>query len=145
MERMVREAHWGWYTFVLTTGILAEKGKMACLDLAGSGKVTIGSDTAGLIPIGTFAETLTGDGVKKINVKLFEEITALWWDNDAGSLAADDIGKLAYIKDGATVTAAGNALAGFVLAIDPSKGVLVYSPLDALLVAANAPEPPAIP
>lgn len=131
-ERMVIEANWGYYPFVLKTGEVAEKGHMACIDTSASGKVVKGAASTTLIPIGIFQESFTGDDVKKIIVKLFQEVKAFWWDNDTGTaLDATDIGGWAYIKDSHTVTGSstGASVAGLVLAIDSAKGVLVYQPL----------------
>jgi hypothetical protein len=129
---MVIEANWGYYPFVLKSGEVAEKGHMACLDTTQSGKVVKGAASTTLIPIGIFQESFTGDGTKKISVKLFQEIKAFWWDNDASSpLAASDIGGWAYIKDSHTVSAddTSRSVAGLVLAIDSAKGALIYQPM----------------
>jgi hypothetical protein len=134
MDRMVIEAHWGYYPFVLKNGDVAEKGKLACLDRATAGIVRKGATATGLVPVGVFNESLTGDGVKKISVKLFDEIRAIWWTNDSTTpLTANDIGDPCYIKDDVTVSGdnTGRSLAGMVLAVDSAKGVLVYSPLAA--------------
>jgi hypothetical protein len=135
-ERAKIEAHWGYKPFVLKSGVLAEKGKMACLDTTESGKVVAGKASTTLIPIGWFMETLTGDGVKTISVMLFEELRLAWWDNDAGApLGASDILHPCYVLDDHTVTATdtGHSVAGVVLGIDPAKGALVYSALAMLL------------
>lgn len=144
-ERMVIEANWGYQDFVLTTGVLAERGKLACIDKA-TGLITKGAATGTLIPIGVFMTTLTGDGVKAISVQLFYPIAARWWDNDtAGAFAAADVGDLAYVKDDQTVAKSGAVSLGLVLAVDSRKGVLVYSSYpfapDAI-AAAEDPEAP---
>lgn len=131
-ERMVIEANWGYYPFVLKSGEAAEKGKMACLDTVASGQVVKGAASTTLIPIGIFMESLTGDGVKKIQVKLFQEVKAFWWTNDGTApVAADDIGTFAFIKDDVTVSMddTGRSAAGLILAVDSAKGVLIYHPL----------------
>jgi hypothetical protein len=138
MERMVIEAHWGYKPFVLKSGDLAEKGKMACLDLANLGKVVKARTATGLYPIGVFNETLTGDGVKEISVKLFREIQMIWWKNDATTaVAAGDVLSYCYIKDDETVSGddTGRSPAGIVMGLDTNKGVLVYSALPSLLAA----------
>jgi hypothetical protein len=134
MERPVIEAHWGYYPFVLRNGDVAEKGKLACLDRATAGIVRKGVTATGLVPVGVFNESLTGDGVKKISVKLFDEIRAIWWNNDTTTpITANDIGDPCYIKDDVTVSGdnTGRSLGGMVLAVDAAKGVLVYTPLAA--------------
>lgn len=138
MERMVIEAHWGYKPFVLKSGDLAEKGKLACLDTANLGKVVKGRTATGLWPIGIFNETLTGDGVQEISVKLFSEIRLVWWINDATTpVAAADILKYCYIKDDQTMSGddTGRSAGGIVMGLDTVKGVLVYSALPALLAA----------
>lgn len=138
-ERMVIEANWGYYPFVLKSAEVVEKGHMACLDTTQSGKVVKGAASETLIPIGIFMDSMTGDGVKKIQVKLFQEVKAFWWDNDATSpVAADDIATFAFIKDSKTVSMddTGRSSAGLVLAVDSSKGVLIYHPLPTVPVAA---------
>lgn len=135
-ERAKIEAHWGYKPFVLKSGVVAEKGKLACLDTTESGKVVAGKASTTLIPIGWFMETLTGDGVKTIQVMLFDEIRLAWWDNDSGAaLGAADILHPCYILDDHTVTATdtGHSLAGIVMGIDSAKGVLVYAGLSLML------------
>lgn len=134
-ERMQIEAHWGYKPFVLKNGDLAEKGKLACLDLSLSGQVCKGRKATGLIPIGVFGETITGDGTKTVIVKLFNEYRLNWWVNDATTaVTAADIGTLCYVKDDVTVTGddTGASVAGLVMGVDAVKGVLVYSTLPAL-------------
>jgi hypothetical protein len=132
MERMVIEAHWGYISLLLKANEVAEKGKLACIDLSANGIIVKGRTATTLIPLGVFHETLTGDGVKKVHIKLFREIQAIWWNNDTGSpIGPEDVGTIAYIKDDQTVTATatGASPLGLILATDTAKGVLVYSPL----------------
>lgn len=138
-ERMTIEANWGYFPFVLKSASVAEKGHMACIDTTQSGKVVPGATSATLIGIGIFQESFTGDGVKKISVKLFDELKLHWWDNDGTSpVAADDIGSFAYIKDSHTVSMddTGRSLAGLVLGVDSSKGALIHHTLPAAPPAA---------
>lgn len=135
MERMQIEAHWGYIPLVLKNGDLAEKGKLACLDLSLSGQVCKGRKATGLIPLGVFGETLTGDGTKTVIVKLFNEYRLNWWANDTvTAVTAAEIGTLCYIKDDVTVTGddTGASPAGLTLKVDAVKGVLVYSTLPAI-------------
>lgn len=128
-ERMVQEAHWGYFAFALANAEVAEKGKLACIDTANGGIVIAGKSAAGLLPIGVFAESATGDGVKRVQVKLFHEIQATWWDNDTSSAVdASDRGTLCFLKDSHTVSAdnTGRSVAGMVLDVDARKGVLVH-------------------
>lgn len=128
-ERMVTEAHWGYYAFVLANGEVAERGKLACIDTANGGIIIKGKAAAGLIQLGIFHESLTGDGVKKVQVKLHREIQATWWDNDGTSpVALTDRGKLCYMKTDAMVSIDGTSrsVAGLVLDVVAAKGVLVH-------------------
>lgn len=128
-ERMVQEAHWGYYSFVLANGEVAERGKLACIDTANGGIIIKGKAAAGLIPLGLFTESLTGDGVKKVQIKLFHEIQVTWWDNDGTApVAGADRGTLCYLKNDTTVSAddTGRSVAGLVLDVDSRKGVLVH-------------------
>jgi hypothetical protein len=127
-ERMIIEAHWGYKSFVLKSGVLAEKGKLACLDTANPNVITKGAVSTTLIPFGVFSETKTGDGTAKIQVKLFREIQAIWWVNDTVAPVVN-VPSLAYIKDDQTVSSDGTSRStmGFVLAVDANKGVLVFA------------------
>lgn len=127
MDRMIREANWGYKQLTLTAAEVAVKGHVACIDLA-TGLVVSGQASTTLLPIGLFAENMTGDGTKKVNVRLFEEIKGFWLDNDSAPNAVDagDVGNSCYLKDSTTVSmlSTGRSLAGRVLAVD-SSGVLV--------------------
>ena len=133
-ERTLTEAHWGYYAFVLANAEVAEKGKIACIDTGNNGVIIAGAAAADLIPIGVFRESMTGDGAKKIQIKLFEEIQASWWDNDGVSpVVAADRGQLCYLLDDETVSSDGTSrsVAGMVLDVDANKGVLVHFRLKA--------------
>lgn len=128
-ERMVTEAHWGYIALPLASAEVAEKGKLACIDTANNGIIIAGATATGLVPLGIFMESLTGDGSTTVQIKLFKEIQAVWWDNDGVTpVVAADRGGLCYIKDDATVTGdnTGASVAGMVLAVDAVKGVLVH-------------------
>jgi hypothetical protein len=129
-ERIVSEEDWGVASYVLANAVVAEKGKMACIDTS-LGQVTKGKASTTLLPIGTFMENLTGDGTAEVLVKLFDEIRAYWWENDdePNNVAAEDIGQECYVLDDETVTmdATGHSKAGRVLAVNSTYGVLVQS------------------
>jgi hypothetical protein len=127
-ERMVTEFHAGYWALPLANAEVAEKGKLACIDTANGGIIIAGKTAAGLFPLGIFAESLTGDGTKKVQIKLFREIQASWWANDTvAAVALTDRGKLCAIKDSQTVSidATGRSTAGMVLDVNSTKGVLV--------------------
>ena len=132
MARRTRRVEtWGWFEHPLTAAQTAEKGEMACLDIA-SGLLAVGvAGNATLRPIGHFDDgdgTTTGDGTTKVRVVLFDEIRLHWFDNDGGTpVVAADVGGLCYIVGAQAVTGAGagNSVAGRVWAVDTAKGVLV--------------------
>jgi hypothetical protein len=142
---MMIAASWGYHDFVLKSAAVAERGKLACLDTAATdGFVVPGAASATLLPIGMFMSSLTGDGIKTVQIKLFHEIWLFWWDNDtAAPLTVADVGHVAYIKDAQTVSkdSAGRSALGTVFAVDPAKGALVFSSYPFLAPAA----PPVIP
>lgn len=129
MDRMLIEADWGYYAFVLGAGVVVEKGKLACFDTAAGGALVNAGPTAGLFGIGIFAESMTGDGIKRCQVKLHREIQATWWDNDTGGTPAviADRGKVCFFKTNTQVTMDdAGSVAGVVLDVQAAKGVLVY-------------------
>ena len=140
MERMLTEAAWGYYAFVLGTGVVVEKGKLAVFDTANGGALIPASAAAGLYPIGIFAESMTGDNIKRCQVKLHRELWLTWWDNDAGGTPAaiTDRGKACYLKDATTVTmATGGSVAGVVMDVQAAKGVLVHFPMSPIMPPAG--------
>lgn len=129
MDRMIAEEHWGYYAFVLANNEVAEKGKIVCIDTGNAGIIVMGKTATGLIPIGIAMESFTGNGVKKLQVKLFREIQATYWDNDGTTpCAATDRGTLCYIKNNTTVSKdnTGRSTAGMILDVDATMGVLVH-------------------
>jgi hypothetical protein len=90
----------------LTSGVLAEAGKMACFDTS-TGKVTKGGTSTTLVPIGTFAETKTGTGTNKVQVDLARHIELVVWANDdaPNAVTVAHRGGACYIKDDMTVSA----------------------------------------
>jgi hypothetical protein len=133
-ERMTKETDAGYVSLVLTTAILAEKGKMACLDTT-TGKVTKGAASATLIPVGYFNETMTGDGTAQVIVRLFREVKLHWWTNDGvAPVVSADIGSDCYIKDDTTVSSdgTGRSVAGKVWALSTTDGVLVSMAMPAV-------------
>jgi hypothetical protein len=113
---------------VLTEAAVAVKGETACIDTA-TGLFHVAGVSATLIPVGTFTESITGDGVKTTLVQTFEEIRAQEWINDGVAPIAipTNFGGPAYIKDGRTVTATalGHSKAGIVVGIDSTGRVMV--------------------
>jgi len=133
MDRMLVEAHWGYYAFVLGVGVVVEKGKLAVFDTANGGALINATAAAGLFNIGIFTESMTGDGIKRVQVKLHRELQATWWDNDTvAPVLLTDRGKVCYLKNATTVTMTGGAaasIAGAILDVQAAKGVLVHFPM----------------
>lgn len=128
-ERMIIRAAWGYQDFVLKSGVVAEKGKIACIDTA-DGSVTKGAASATLVPLGVFAQSITGDGVKTVQVEMWQEIGLRWWVNDTvAAVVAADLGQVVYMKDDQTVSGdgTGRSALGIALKLDTVKGVLVYT------------------
>lgn len=128
MERMLEEEQGGYWAFPLANGEVAEKGKLACIDTANGGVIVAGKTATGLVSLGYFHESFTGNGTKKIQIKLHKELQATWLDNDTvAAVAATSRGTLCYIKDASTVSSdsTGRSVAGLVLDISTTQGVLV--------------------
>jgi hypothetical protein len=112
---------------VLAAAEVAVKGETACIDTA-SGEFVVGAVGTGLVPVGTFTEALTGDGVKTTLVATFDEIRAQEWINDTvAPVLATHLGQTVYIKDGRTVTitSAGHSKAGTFLGFDTNGRCMV--------------------
>lgn len=127
-ERMLTEAHWGYYAFVIPNAEVTEKGKLAVIDTGNGGAVVNARSAAGLIPLGIWAESKTGDGTLTCQVKLHREIQLTWWENDTvAPIALTDRGKLCFLKDNHTVSidGTGRSSAGMVMDVKTAKGVLV--------------------
>lgn len=133
-QRMINSATWGQKSFVLTSGVVAEQGHIACLDTS-TGLITKGQASTTLIPIGVFVTSpfpsVTGDGTATVEVQLFSELSLYWFDNDSApnNVQTANIGSEVYLKDDVTVTtsSAGNSKAGRVFAIDSALGVLIQA------------------
>lgn len=107
----------GEYSWVLTSSAAAVRGQVACLDTS-TGKLTVVSTSTTLLPVGRFAETMTGDGTKKCRVQLPDGVTLTILNNDSApnDVDATDIGNTCYLKDGSTVSmlSTGRSAAGIV-------------------------------
>lgn len=102
-ERMTRREAWSYIERVLASGKVAEKGHIACVELA-TGEITPAATDTTLRPIGVFDQNLTGDGTATVRVRLFREIWLDRYDNSAADPIADaDFGELCYLEDSETV------------------------------------------
>lgn len=137
-ERQDMCESWSSHAFVLALGEQALKGYAACIDLA-TGLVVAGKSATGLLPLGTFQENLVGDGVMKVEVRLYKEVLGQWFVNDQiAPVTASDVGHPCFLVDGQRVSmdGTGRSTAGRVLVvagaqvfIDP--GIAMSGPSDA--------------
>ena len=142
IRRRKRQA-WSYFERVLATGEVAEKGNVACIDTAANGQIVAAKVDTGLLPIGYFEESLTGDGTKTVRIQLFREIWVDTLVNAAGGDAVTDamVGQACYLDaGGATVqsVATGASIAGRVWGVT-TEGVLVEM---ALSIGMQGPEGP---
>lgn len=126
-QRMTKKTALKRVALVLTNLLVAEKGKLACIDTA-TGLVVLGTTATTLIPIGYFDEDKTGDGTVTVKIRLFQPVWVHWFENDGATavVAADLLGPC-YILDDETVTgdATGASVAGRVWALSTVDGVAV--------------------
>lgn len=127
-ERTQKVTHWGYAELALKNAVVAEKGGLACINTADAAiEVVAGTASTTLLPIGTFQESFTGNGTRKIQIKLFREIVLHTFDNDpTDAVTAADFGSDCYIYGPSTVgsVATGKSVAGKVWGVS-SEGVLV--------------------
>jgi hypothetical protein len=117
------------YFFTLKSGTKAWKGAAICLELS-SGKVIPAVTGVGLVYLGLADDTVDATlADAELSIDLITELNATFFVNaTAGdAVAAGDVGKVCYFLDDQTVTisAYGRAVAGRVLSVSTSKGVLV--------------------
>lgn len=117
-------------TMTLLEDEVAERGNIACIQQS-SGKIVAGAaTTAGLVPIGVFAETkIATGGDKPIKIDLFRTVTVHWFANagGGGAIAATDVGSNCYLAGPGTVTIDDTdaSIMGMIWAVDAAKGVAV--------------------
>lgn len=99
------------FDFILKSGSVAVANDLAVIDISDNAVIPAAT-TTDAVPIGFFAESKTGDGVVRVTVELFEEITLYKMLNDAASVTL--IGSTVYTKTGTSVTtvSAGASVAG---------------------------------
>jgi hypothetical protein len=123
--------------FVLTTGVIVKQGDLVCGDPATGKLVAASAANDTMIPVGFATRDATGDGIKAIEVSLFEAVTSYSFANDVAApvlLAFTEC----FVKDSVTVqaTATGKCLAGIVLWASTARVLVRMTPL------APAPVPP---
>ena len=129
-DRMTRMEVWAYFALALTNAAAAVKGQVACIDTA-TGLLNVAGAETTLEPIGYFDETVTGDGVTLVRVRLFRDVTIHWLDNDTApnNVAAANIGSNVYLKDGHTVSTSSatgtRSIAGRVWGVSATNGVAV--------------------
>jgi hypothetical protein len=109
------------YLYVLKSGAVAVQSEFACLNAAG--ELVAASAVAGLVVIGTFKESLTGDGATKTEVLFTRHV---WASSDTTDVVTV-LGSTAYLFDGHTVSSdtTATSVVGSVVAISATDGVLV--------------------
>lgn len=119
-ERMRDFERWTYHLFPLASGNKAWKQGIAILS---AGKVYPGGHDG--IMIGLFDRTVDATSAEKqVQVNFGTEIEVEWLAND-GTIAADDIGELAYVIDDQTIGLAGTVIAGRIWWVDAGRGVAV--------------------
>lgn len=114
---------------ILATGQVAVQGNLAVVDTADGLAYAVSAVSTTQMPIGRFAEAMTGDGTATVLIDLFEETIAHAWTNDSApnNVTIANLWGEVYIKDGTTVsTSSGGSTrskAGRVIAIENS---LIY-------------------
>ena len=137
MARFINHVPISQYVFALKAADAAVQGNVAFGDPA-TGKVTI-TPSLTTIAVGHFAESFTGDGTKKINVRLFSEVDGYWFTNDTGSAVTLPFTTANYLN-GSTVTTAAGQPAGYVLEANTAQ-VLIVPRVIAAPVAVEDPAP----
>jgi hypothetical protein len=135
MARFINHVAISQYGFVLKAADAAVQGNVAFGDPA-TGMLTI-TPSATTIAVGHFAESFTGDGIKKINVRFFTEVHAYWFTNGAAITLAFTV---ANYLTGSSVTAAAGCPAGYVIEANTAQ-VLVVPRIVAAPVALDEPVP----
>lgn len=96
-ERMRRIESWSTFRHILTSGQVAEKGNIACIDRSTGLLTNAATGNLNLLPIGYWSETKTGNGTLKISVELFAPIWVHVFTNASSSVDNGDIGNLCYL------------------------------------------------
>lgn len=117
--------------YPLAEGHTAFEGGMACIDVT-DGKCYPGESRTNLEPAGVFLETTDAVGADvPVRVRFPVERWCEWWQNDpAAPVTAAYLFRNCYILDDQSVTreGSGRSVAGRVIALDATKGVLVEWP-----------------
>lgn len=104
----------------LANGEVAQKGNIAAIETADGTLIVSKQDTT-IFPLGYFEDSFTGDGTKKMSVKLFGEIELHAFAND-GTIADDDLTATCYLHSSSEVslTSTGKSIAGRVWEVESS-------------------------
>jgi len=138
MARFINHVSIDQYKFVLKSADVAVQGNVAFGDPA-TGFVTI-TPSLTTIAVGHFAESFTGDGVKKINVRFFDEVDGYWFTNDTGTAITKAFGTANYLN-GSTVTGAAGCPAGYVVEANAAQALIVPRIIAAPVAAVEEPTP----
>jgi hypothetical protein len=124
---------------ILASAEVAVKGNLAAIDTSDGLAYDCSTASTTLLPIGRFAEALTGDGSTTVLIDLFEETWAHAWNNDTApnNVTIANLWGSVYIKDQTTVSTSNGggtrSVAGRVIAIESGliyvqAGVAVTGP-----------------
>jgi len=114
---------------ILATSEVAVKGNLAAIDTSDGLAYSCATESTTLMPIGRFAEALTGDGSATVLIDLFDEVSAHAFVNDTApnNVSIANLWSEVYIKNQTTVSTSSNSnarsKAGRVIAIENS---LIY-------------------
>jgi hypothetical protein len=132
-ERMRKTRFLSTALYTLTNALTAYKGGLACGNTA-NGQVRPGGAATTLVPIGSFGETLTGDGTKKVRVDFNNPIFIEYFKSGTAgdAITAANMFAIVFIIDDETVGltngSSTRSAAGRVLDIDADGliGVQVF-------------------
>lgn len=109
---------------ILANAEVAVKGNLAAVDTSDGLVYDCSSASTTLMPIGRFAEAMTGDGSAEVLIDLFEETVAHAWNNDSApnNVTIANLWGSVYIKDQNTVSTSdggsARSVAGRVIAVE---------------------------
>jgi len=138
MARFINHVPISKYGFILKAADVAVQGNVAFGDPA-TGFVTI-TPSLTTIAVGHFAEGFTGDGIKKISVRLFGEVQGYWFTNDTGTAIVRAFTVANYLN-GSTVTGAAGCPAGYVVEANTAQVLIVPRIIAAPVAADEEPLP----
>lgn len=129
---------WTYYDYKLTSGHIAYKNGIACIDTnAGTGYVVEGDQSTTYTILGVFDQYVdASSAAKTVRVNFLKERTIKWFVADG--ITASSVGKMAFILDDQTVntTATAQSPCGLIMAYSATKGIAVDLDAKGVVVAA---------